>query len=240
MEQRIYNCPTCGYNIRKSFASPDAYACPECGSYFDVLVEPHSGRAAFFARKAPDVPEPLYLPRGSIRALVTLATAGSAWALLLLGRPVPEAVFSLLLTVIGFYFGFRSRSDSPDDRVYDATVRQTQPLFLPGGWIRTILILGFLVSGIIVYRQGRLAELPYLDFFIILFGLIVGHLIGRLFGRRRSSSLSILFNHAKGALVLAAAGLLCVLLLTGQYTALPGKVVAILAATISFYYGSRS
>lgn len=57
--------------------------------------------------------EPLNLPKGSIRSFVTLTMALSCWALVVTGRPVPAWLFSLILTVIGYYFGFRTSNKTP-------------------------------------------------------------------------------------------------------------------------------
>ena len=67
--------------------------------------------------------------------------------------------------------------------------------------------------------------------------MVAGYVFGRIFSVARVGKLMVLVNHAKGAVVLAAAGYLTYLLLAGGYTSVQ---LTVLCAIISFYYGSRS
>jgi hypothetical protein len=53
---------------------------------------------------------PLYLPEGSIRALMTFGALVLAGVLLVEQLPVPEWFRSILDIMIGFYFGSRSKA----------------------------------------------------------------------------------------------------------------------------------
>ena len=61
--------------------------------------------------------EPLGMPRGSVRAIITLiALLGYALAAaysMVKAAPVPEGLTSIAMTVIAFYFGSRSGAESP-------------------------------------------------------------------------------------------------------------------------------
>jgi hypothetical protein len=203
-----------------------------------VMVDAETNEAAFFHRNAPEDIEPLGWPKGSIRAVIALGMAGVSWYLLYAGRDVPGSLLSLLLTIIGFYFGFRTKAAGLSDRVYDPGARREQPLHLPAGWIRMLLVVGFAVAGAVVYRQGRMHRLPYLEFFFILGGLVLGHFAGR---AMRSASLETrrVLADLKGALGLLMAVGLVALFATGQDMAMPAWAVTLLCATITFYFGSR-
>jgi hypothetical protein len=110
---------------------------------------------------------------------------------------------------------------------------------LPGGSIRTLLILGFVVAGVILGARGHLTDPAYLEFFFILAGLIAGYLFARLFTANLAPAATSMIGHAKGVGVLFATTLLAVVLLTGTYTDLP-RIGLVLACLISFYFGSRS
>lgn len=54
--------------------------------------------------------EPLWLPKGSIRAILVLVALFSSLALLVKGYIVPEWFISLVIMSFGFYFGTRSQA----------------------------------------------------------------------------------------------------------------------------------
>ena len=237
---RQYQCPTCGLAIHGTLDGIDRYKCVDCRSEFKVMLDAETGRAAFLAPPAPDTPHPLYLPQGSVRALVALALAAACWGQMLLGRQVPVALLSLLLTVIGFYFGFRSHSGSARDRIFDPSVYAEPPLFLPAGVIRKILLGGFLVAACVLYFRKQLSDRELLSFFLILFGLILGHLFGRSFRKLQGSGLYVFVGHCKALVVLAAAAGVILLILSGRWRELRQIPLAVLCLIISFYFGSRS
>ena len=237
-EKITYQCPNCGAVVRQDLRDGEELTCLSCTKRYKVLLDEETGKAGFVETTAKELPEPLFLPRGSIRALVTMAIALSCWMLIFMGKEVPGYLLSLLLTVIGYYFGFRKKIETAESRILDATVREEEPLFLPHGFIRVVLILGFVISGIVLLAKGKLKELDYLEFFVVLVGLIAGYVFARVFSDYQGTPSYILFNHLKGAIVLAAAGYLAYLLLSGNqaesdYTAMS------LSAVISFYFGSR-
>lgn len=181
--------------------------------------------------------EPLGLPKGSIRALTTLVTAGCSWGLLFAGQPVPDYVLNLLLAIIGYYFGFR-KAHGTDGRVFDASARTAEPLGLPGGTIRLMLIAGFVISTAVLYSRGQLASAAYVEFLLILAGLIAGYFFSRALADVADTRAGRLVNHAKGVIVLIATVQLAVLLLRGH--AEQSHLGLAMACVISFYFGSRS
>lgn len=195
---------------------------------------------ALFEEAARRLPEPLYLPRGSIRALVAIFLAVSSWVMVFRGDDVPSYVLGLLLAVIGYYFGFRSKVQASEGHIYDPAAEKTDPLALPAGCIRTFLIVGFLVAGIVLHLKGRLTELRYLEFFAILFGVVVGFMFSKALDRVRGSSFYMGVAHGKGFLAPAAAGWLSYLLISGRHGDVSPHVPVAFSAYIGFYYGSRS
>jgi hypothetical protein len=102
-----------------------------------------------------------------------------------------------------------------------------------------ILILGFAGCGVVLWARHQIIRPAYLEFFIILAGLVAGYFFARLFVGTVGSSLGNLINHTKGVLVLVATVVLVILLLGGLYTDQP-HLGLMLACAISFYFGSRS
>jgi len=238
-EQASYRCPGCSSVVPKRVEDGDEFNCAACGRHFAVVMEPHSGKVGFVEILEKPIPEPLWIPRGSIRAMMTLALAITCWYLLFKGADVPDYLLGLLLTVIGYYFGFRKKMKTSESRIYDAAAKSEEPLFLPAGLVRFVLIAGFVATGVILAKAGRLGEMKYLEFFVILAGLVVGFVLAKITRRLERTNAYLAFNHLKGAVVLASCVALCAILLRGfgetqAYTGL------ILAAVVSFYFGSRS
>jgi tryptophan-rich sensory protein len=238
-EKALYQCPHCGAAIREQIEDGIEFICLSCDRRFSVMLDPHTRRAGFIELTDREIPEPLYLPRGSLRGLATIAICACSWIMIFIGRDVPSYLFSLILAIIGYYFGFRQKMKAAESRILDASAKVEEPLFLPSGLIRFVLIAGFAGAGFAVWKRGGLADLRYLEFFIILAGLIVGFLYNRLFASADRSAAYVLINHLKGAGVLLCTGALLFLLGTGRHEAHETAALG-LSAVISFYFGSRS
>lgn len=239
-QQAASRCPSCGLVVHKIFAEKDVYTCGQCDKVFTVMSDVRTGRVAFFAPPVPPMPHPLFLPKGSVRAMAALSLAGTCWLMFLLGQQVPPALLSLLLTVIGFYFGFRTRTDSSRDRIFDAAVYSEQPLFLPAGFIRGLLLAGFGISALVLVARNKLAEPGVMDFFVILLSLILGRLAGRVLNKSMGRTLAIMAGHAKAIVVLAAC--VCVIFVSaeGVDSTQRRAILTASCAIVSFYFGSRS
>src|SRR6516225_4523660 len=131
--------------------------------------------------------QPLGLPAGSVRALLTLMILGLIWALLLLpeekGIRVPVYLYYLMFLILGNFFAAHGHS------IAGPATGTASPLHLPGGTLRTLIIVGFLaVFGYryYVYRDFErlfklgepLFEQPYLPL-VILGGFFTGVFLNR-------------------------------------------------------------
>jgi hypothetical protein len=230
-------CPYCSAGNR-IFPEDAANAeCFTCRRKFRVLTDRdgHISTACL-------IPEPLHLPKGSIRALTTLLTAGTCWLLVYRGQPIPGCLLGLLLAMIGYYFGFRKGHAAPH-AVAPASGGEpraaAEPLHLPGGSIRFLLIGGFVLSAFWLIGQRQFMQAEVLEFYAVFFGLVVGHVFGRITARSAGSPGAIAANHAKGVVVLAASFALAALLLNRDIPDLGPWPLLGLSALISFYFGSK-
>ncbi len=238
-EKRVHRCPACNWEFQDRLVDGTDVCCSGCGAEYRALVDEESGRATLLRHEDKAIPEPLYLPRGSIRALVALSLAGACWVLVGLARPLPESLLALLLTVLGYYFGFRRNARAAQSSMLDASRQVADPLHLPGGMIRVVLTAGFCISAVALYAQGRLAVEQVLEFYLILAGLLVGHVYRRLTAGGRGTDLIIAVSHVKGLAVLLTTAVLVVAYLGGWQEQWPSGVTGVLAAVVSFYFGSR-
>ena len=238
-ELKTYYCPGCKAEIREKLSDGDDYACEDCGNIYHVLIDERSGSIGFVPAEDIVLQNPLGLPKGSIRALTTVLLAFTCWVMILMNRPVPGSLLSLLLTVTSYYFAFRKQNSSTQSRIYNVSARLQSPLSLPSGSIRNILIAGFLISAVVLYIQDRLMEAIYIEFFLILAGLIAGHLLSKLLSQIHHATAMNFFNHCKGIIVLGATFAFTFILAAGQYDAYWPLAIT-LSSVISFYFGSRS
>jgi len=142
-EKERYHCHGCGAAVQHEIEDKGEFKCYGCDRRFKVMLDKEADKAAFIEITTIPIPEPLYMPRGSIRAIATLLTAASSWILIFGGRYVPPFILTLLLTMIGYYFGFRKRIKSAQSRIFDPTAKDQEPLFLPAGTIRVFISFYF-------------------------------------------------------------------------------------------------
>ncbi len=237
-ELKTFYCPGCGAQITDNLKDEDEYTCPTCRRLFHVLVDERSENVGFISSDAIALSDPLWLPKGSIRAITTILLSLVCWILIVLNRTVPGYLLSLLLTVTSYYFAFRKK-DGTQDRFYDVSRPHQSPLSLPSGSIRNFLIIGFVISAVILLARGRFTEPHFIEFFMILAGLIAGHLLAKALPHINNAAVLNGFNHIKGLAVLIAVFALTLLLLTNNHQDLWPASVA-MSCVISFYFGSRS
>ena len=236
---KSYHCPHCKQEFRQKIEDLKEVVCVSCNKRFKVRLYPDTGNAAFIETGTTKAPEPLFMPKGSIRALVTILMAVSCWVLIFTQKEVPNYLFGLILTLLGYYFGFRKQARAAASKIFDASEKTEEPLFLPHGFIRFFIIAGFLVCGITLHQRGGLKQLQFLEFFVILSSLVGGYIFSKIISSFQGGPLYILINHLKGALVIFAALGLMYSLVSGDYLHHTSKCLT-LTAIISFYFGSRS
>lgn len=237
-ELKTLYCPGCGMQILDTLKDEDEYVCPSCRNVYHVLIDEHSQNVGFISSDTIVLSDPLWLPRGSIRAVTTILLSIVCWLLIVFNRTVPGYLLSLLLTVTGYYFAFRKK-DGGQNRFYDVSSPHQAPLSLPSGSIRNFLIIGFVISAIVLMFQERFLEPGYVEFFMILAGLAAGHLMAKCLPHVHNAAALNFFNHVKGLVVLTAVIALAITLLGGFHERWWHFAIA-LSCVISFYFGSRT
>ena len=181
----------------------------------------------------------LGLPAGSVRALLALIVFGGIWWWLYT-RPdleVPTYFRDLLFIIMGHYFAARRQreQDGPN------------PLFLPKGTIRSVLLLGFAAVAAGLYARGGFRLNDAWMTLLLVAGFMLGVLVSLLMGRRK---LPRPIRDAE-ALVSLAAAIMLLLLVFGVLRP-PGaladpqqyhvryRLEDAFAAVVGYYFGSRS
>lgn len=199
------------------------------------------------------------LPPGSIRAALALLVFGTVWTWMVMvpEQNVPQALRDVLFIILGHYFAVRRPiGNQPESG--------PPPLYLPRGSVRLLLILGFVVVGVLLYRAGRLdpdqpARFPAGVTLLLVAGFLLGVVLNRLrlwWLERRKLRPRRLFENIKAVIGLVA-GLVLVLSLVNQLSPFivlepGGKWMGVpvrfgefgieqaAAAVVGFYFGSRS
>ena len=232
------DCPKCESDLVAE-AGTNVMYCPICAGRFTVLRDESHGVGALVDLAEAERVHPLWLPRGSIRALVTLSLAGLAWAQAFQGRDIPPFLLGLLLALIGYYFGTRREVRGNESGIYDVDDVQERPLFLPPGSIRMLLIAGFLATAVYLLAVGGLPSRDYQEFFLILAGLVLGFIFRRRIARMDGLMAYNMVKHAKAiAVVLTTAALVYLVQLELHHTLYP--LPMLLGSLVSFYFGSRA
>jgi len=179
---------------------------------------------------------PLGLPRGSIRALLTLLIVAVVIAQVVRGQEVELLWAETLMIALAHYFTSRRFVNLPPDVIRRLAAEghieeERNPLFLPRYSIRVILVLAFLGLGAYLYWENRLFEPQALSVLGVVFAYLLGIVLR--FGRFR------VWEDLKAVVVL-----LVLLYTAGAYLAnrpdlAPYQLRDISLGLVLFYFGSR-
>lgn len=194
---------------------------------------------------APGGTPPLNLPVGSVRALLTLAVLFTVWSQLLRGREVGQEMQDTLLLVLGYYFGARAvGAGAKADALTAAADRESNPadpLYLPRGAIRVLIVLGFATVAWKLHERNVLLTKPQPLLILVgtfLLGAIAkGLLVGvgaLLTGRVRDGAGHVL---ALGTLAVVLG--YCGVEVAGQHARLPSWGAPLFLGVVGFYLGKR-
>lgn len=203
-------------------------------------------------------------PEGSVRALLALLVFGAIWLLLAFkpDKEVPAWLRDLLFIILGHYFASRGQKAQPGSaKTSPSNQSQGNPLYLPRGMVRWLLVLGFVGVGVWLYRDGRLAD-PIKNPAVVTLGLVAAFLLGVTLNKiylwwrgDRNTPPPRWFEDSRAGLALISAAIM-LLILSHQYAdwlpvvdnrlwGMPLKfgnfgIESGAAAYVGFYFGTRS
>ncbi|MGA1872642.1 MAG: hypothetical protein ACMUHY_03130 [Thermoplasmatota archaeon] len=237
--ENIDRCPVCSCEIEHRLSIGSRFTCDKCANEFFVKWN-RDRRDLFFVNLADrGRGEPLGLPRGSIRAILMISISAICWYLMIIGRGVPNYLLNLVLIMIGYYFAFRS---GDIDRMLNGSKedgRIRHPLNLPRGTVRWMIVGGFLAAMIVQIAIGNIGGHEYIEFYFILFGLVIGHLARKARIEWFKLEVPSVIKHGKALLLLFIALFLLVVFVGGMDEFLPPLPLRLSIAVIGFYFGSR-
>ncbi len=190
-----------------------------------------------------EFPEPLRLPRGSVRGGIAIVVTATYGYLLILGGAVPTVptvVINAVVVVVAFYFGSHATATPP--RSPTAPPPPHRPRL-----VRALLLLGFLgLAGWFLWHNPTFSGIPLALTAVleVLGGYVGGYAVSWLVHRRAHTSpirtrLATFFRDATAFGALALTGYICYALATNQVSAFAGKAEDALSLVVTFYFGSR-
>ena len=195
------------------------------------------------------IPEPLRLPRGSVRGIIALIVTATYAYLLIQGRPVPSVLVNSVVVVIAFYFGSRAVMHPLTPA---AAPGQAMPAGLPTTPRRTKVVRGLLFLGFVGLAAWFLRTNPTWDgipgdlqaILEVLGGYAAGLTISWLVHRRAHEStarkrLATIARDIIAAGALALSVYICIALAAQQATVFASRAEDALSLVVTFYFGSR-
>ena len=193
---------------------------------------------------------PLWMPPGSIRAILALTIVGIVIYQILTGDGVGLLLSETLSIVLTHYFASRRSVALPPALLNSPEIRalveqESNPLWLPRGSVRVIIMVAFIMMIAILLIRGQLPSLTVLGTVILISSYLTGVLIRWLRQDKAQPSRPPRFPfliHLQGLLVLFACFIMVLLTLgsTGDANVgLPHWIEQILLAFILYYFGSR-
>lgn len=236
IRRNTVECPYCGAEL---INPENESVCFCCGRKVKIHTDENGKRVS-----SDRIPDPLYMPRGSIRAAITLMIIFSALTLLLRGKNLPEYLLGLILTITGYYFGMKESTGESADSIPAASktgpheARESKWGYTLPILMRILLTAALMLMGLLFFTMKKLSDIKYLEFFYIIMGLVGGYMFSMLFSGSRGTKFYNFINHVKGTAVLSASALLFFLFLSGFY-ADKVHLSLVLSCLVSFYFGSK-
>lgn len=185
-------------------------------------------------------PHPLGLPKGSVRATLTLLLSINLIILAIDKKTeFAEALSTIVAVALSFYFGGRMRAHSPTPVV--EVDRGQRAWGLPAGSIRTILILLFGGAALFIYNETK--TLP--DYFNEVINLILGYLLGQSFTKSREKIFGKkedkvgIVDHIKALAVIVITAITFYLTIFDNKNSIIDDWILLSSIVLGFYFGAR-
>jgi hypothetical protein len=189
------------------------------------------------------VAPPLHMPVGSVRALITLSVLGTVWSQVLRGQPTGPVFHDTLLLVLGYYFGHRGAKAPAVDAITAQPTAKKDPLWLPRGSIRLLIVLGFAWVAWKLHQQGSLFAASGPPPILVLVATFIGGGVmkGALGWGERLISAPILsaIGHTLALTTLTIVFGYCGVVVAGVQASLPEFADGLFLGVVGFYLGKR-
>ncbi len=190
---------------------------------------------------------PLWLPRGSVRAVLALSVVFVTCWLTVLGEDVPLAVSEALFIALAYYFATRgmvrlSLAELERLRAERGEALELNPLFMPRGGIRILIVVAFVgLAGYLLVEEGLKPLLAATTLLLVLAffaGQVLKYMVKWLRPKKERRR-TMAFEHVKAAVGIAVAAAFVAMFVTGYHREAHPALHKGFLAFIIFYFGSR-
>lgn len=190
---------------------------------------------------------PLGLPRGSVRALLTLLIVAVVISEAVRGRVVPVFWTETLMIALAHYFTSRRFIDLSPEVIHRLETdghldKEANPLYLPRHSIRAIVVAAFVGLAVYLYREGRLFRQEALSILSIVFAYLVGVMLRPVlnwWARKGVTPAIRWWDDIKAVAVLLALTITAAAHLIDRPELLPQFARPATLGLVLFYFGSR-
>jgi hypothetical protein len=201
-------------------------------------------------------PYPLGLPKGTVRATITLLFFLSAALLIFMNKDVPNSLATTILIVVSFYYGTRKGIPPATEMLKKKKAEKGETAFnMPANSVRTVIFAGFIVLTvkILISPAGTYNEIPefILEGLVMIAGFVGGSFLSRFIklfqdDQEEPGLLAKIVLHGKALVVIAVTIVACLLYLVTGLEIISSMDTGIVYITgwaanllIGFYFGSR-
>lgn len=189
------------------------------------------------------VAPPLHMPVGSVRAMITLSVLATVWAQVLRGQPTGPVLHDTLLLVLGYYFGARGAKPPAIDALTGLPAPKKEPLWLPRGSIRLLIVFGFGFVAWKLHQSGKLLGASGPPPIMVLVATFIGGSVlkgGLAWGERMiSAPVLSMIGHTLALTTLVIVCGYCGAVIGNVESMLPDFAESAFLGIVGFYLGKR-
>ena len=190
---------------------------------------------------------PLGLPRGSVRAILTLLTVAVVVVQVIRDKEVENLWVETLMIVLAYYFTSRRFIHLPAEVIQRLEAEghvehEGNPLYLPRHSIRVSLFLTFVGLAIYLYREGRMLEPQALSILGVVFAFLLGVIASAILAwwtKGKQPKVIVWWEDLKAGVVLLVLIVTATAYFLDMSDDLPRHLRSATLGLVLFYFGSR-
>ncbi|MFW9853807.1 MAG: hypothetical protein ACFFFG_02010 [Candidatus Thorarchaeota archaeon] len=194
---------------------------------------------------------PLWLPKGSIRALLTISVALTTLFMVLVTKEqIPRALGNVLIVSVAFYYSTRASTPLFTEKADLPDLESPPPLYLPTRTVRVSLAIIVILSVVITFFKQQEIPIFMITVILTIFGFILGIIIKKIVIKvfppktGQKGQVKEILEHFQAAVILLVVMGVCGINIVSVIIPMDsGRIVMfnqILELAIGYYFGSRT